>query len=579
MNNESKGNKSSIYEFFRKLTSSDDSDREFKKCIVKYFISSVIFIIVCIILLSIITNPGRANYHIQKYFFVYMFPLLMIFAIILNLSNNANNRRPFLEIFGIFIILGIAIYYYTLSSGESIDLSGISNTLIIIAICLVALTLIYNALIGYLSRLRGWPGFIAQLIFYLPCVLYEAWIYLLDQFKLTSFAVYGLILLEILFIIIYIYFPTISQKVAGTDNSILLQKNVLPLNRGKKVIGTSSMLKQKPTIEMEKMGLTNSYYPRNYAISFWVYVNPQTPANYSYSRESQILNYSYLDKHGHYRVKPLITYYGGGNTTDLPQERNKFVFYFVEYKDLQLINDVESYLTTIRKEISVTQNKINELNQSINDPNLDDTEKEKIKQEIIDLKIYETKLTNTKQIKTVKEQIKQYEQDITNSQLSTQQIQDLQKTLDSTNSKLTLLTQDENFSEDEILMLNTGSYDTMKDTFYSLTLPSQKWNQIVVNYLDNKVDIFINGELERTFHLAGKDIPTAGMEKSEGLETLLPTYNDLDTITVGDDFGIDGGICNVEYYKLPLTAEQISFTYNTMVISDPPIPRQEEEKK
>ena len=139
--------------------------------------------------------------------------------------------------------------------------------------------------------------------------------------------------------------------------------------------------------------------------------------------------------------------------------------------------------------------------------------------------------------------------------------------------------QDENFSEDEILMLNTGSYDTMKDTFYSLTLPSQKWNQIVVNYLDNKVDIFINGELERTFHLAGKDIPTTDMEKSEGLETLLPTYNDLDTITVGDDFGIDGGICNVEYYKLPLTAEQISFTYNTMVISDPPIPRQEEEKK
>ena len=375
------------------------------------------------------------------------------------------------------------------------------------------------------------------------------------------------------------YLPNISQTITGTGNSILLQKNIVPLNKGKKIIGTSSMLKQKPTPEMEKMGLTNSYYPRNYAISFWVYVNPQTPANYSYSRESQILNYGYLDKYGQYRVKPLVTYYGGGNVTDLPQERNKFVFYFVEYKDLPLIDDIEGYLTTIKKNISITENKKEELMKSIADPNLDDTKKEKIKQEIIDLSIYETKLTNTQQIKIVKEQIKQYEQDITNSKLSKQQINDLQKTLDSTNSQLALLTQDAFFSEDEIFMLNTGSYETMKDTFYSLTLPSQKWNQIVINYLDNKVDIFINGELERTFHLAGKDVPPTGLEKSEGLETLLPKYSDLDTISISDDFGIDGGICNVEYYSLPLTPQQISFTYNTMMTYDPPIPRQEEEKK
>ena len=53
----------------------------------------------------------------------------------------------------------------------------------------------------------------------------------------------------------------------------------------------------------------------------------------------------------------------------------------------------------------------------------------------------------------------------------------------------------------------------------------------------------------------------------------LPIYNDLDQITIGDDNGIDGGICNVRYYKHPLSPEQIALTYNSTIISELPIPR------
>ena len=40
----------------------------------------------------------------------------------------------------------------------------------------------------------------------------------------------------------------------------------------------------------------------------------------------------------------------------------------------------------------------------------------------------------------------------------------------------------------------------------------------------------------------------------------MPTYNDLDNITIGDENGLDGAICNVTYYKHSLTADQIALT-------------------
>jgi hypothetical protein len=101
----------------------------------------------------------------------------------------------------------------------------------------------------------------------------------------------------------------------------------------------------------------------------------------------------------------------------------------------------------------------------------------------------------------------------------------------------------------------TNQYVSEKDTFYDVTIPNQKWNHIVMNYTNNNVDIFINGVLERSFSMVNT----------------MPIYNDLDTITVGDENGLDGGICNVVYYRHPLSDEQIAILYNSKMSSDPPI--------
>ena len=108
----------------------------------------------------------------------------------------------------------------------------------------------------------------------------------------------------------------------------------------------------------------------------------------------------------------------------------------------------------------------------------------------------------------------------------------------------------------------TNQYDSDEHTFYDVTVKMQRWNQVVVNYNRNIVDIFINGNLERSFKMKN-----------------LPMYNDLDNIVVGDDNGIDGGICNITYYRHALTPEQIALSYNTMVNSNLPVPRKKSSTK
>jgi hypothetical protein len=80
----------------------------------------------------------------------------------------------------------------------------------------------------------------------------------------------------------------------------------------------------------------------------------------------------------------------------------------------------------------------------------------------------------------------------------------------------------------------------------------QKWNNIIVNYNGGVFDIFLNGELVKS------DIG------------VVPYYT-LDNLTIGEENGIKGGICNVVYFKRALTAMNIYFLYNMIKNKELPI--------
>ena len=417
--------------FFSKLY----TDTSLRKCLVKYAFMTLLFIVVCIIILRIISSPESSSYNVQKYFFFYAIPLVILFALMLNVGSGANTLSLLLKLSGLFAVIGGLVYLYSQTSAPMFDIGGYSKNILLGLIIILGLGILYNVFIKYLtqlSNLNTWAGFFAQLVFYIPCMLYDFIVYCINDYSTAPFSVHIVLFLEVVFIMFYLYLPNISNAVTGLHNGKQLLSNVYFLNQGINTIATSEDLRVNTTTPSNGVNT----YRVNYALSMWVYTNPQNPSSLAYSQESEILTYGYVDGSGVQHVKPMLRYYCGGNETDLPVERNKYVFYFSKYPP-------------------------------------------------------------------------------------------------------------------------TAQYETSEHTFYDVTLPNQRWNQIILNYRGNDVDLYINGDLERTFEM----------------KNALPQYSDLDTISVGSSNGLDGAICNVAYYDFPLTKDQVVFSYNTFVGMNPPVPR------
>ena len=87
--------------------------------------------------------------------------------------------------------------------------------------------------------------------------------------------------------------------------------------------------------------------------------------------------------------------------------------------------------------------------------------------------------------------------------------------------------------------------------YESNTFPLQKWNNVVINYLGGTMDIFLNGELVKS-------------------KISVVPYMSLDKLVVGEEDGIHGKVCNIVYFKQPLTTNKMYYLYNMVKDSSPP---------
>lgn len=80
----------------------------------------------------------------------------------------------------------------------------------------------------------------------------------------------------------------------------------------------------------------------------------------------------------------------------------------------------------------------------------------------------------------------------------------------------------------------------------------QKWNNVIINYNGGTMDIFLNGELVKS-----------------SIE-VVPYYS-YDNLTVGENNGIKGGMCNVIYFRRALNSPEIYLLYNMVKNNTPPV--------
>jgi hypothetical protein len=82
----------------------------------------------------------------------------------------------------------------------------------------------------------------------------------------------------------------------------------------------------------------------------------------------------------------------------------------------------------------------------------------------------------------------------------------------------------------------------------------QRWNNIIINYSGGVLDVFMNGELQQS-------------------NIGVVPYHTLDALTIGNNDGISGKICNVVYFNKSLSQNNMFYLYNMVKNENPPIPK------
>jgi hypothetical protein len=288
------------------------------KCIQQYGMIGLVFGIVALGFYYVIRAPGFLQHNLEKYFFLLCLPLLLIFFMILRIEYDEALGPVVVKIAGILLLSGVVAWLYT-QSNMSFMFSVIMSWTVIVFIALVALAFLYGYMVGEMRRWKGWLGFAAQLLFYLPCLLRDGWQAVMMELRLTQVSIYLAVLIEVLLIVLYAYLPRITQSVMGTDQgqAIVLQNNPVRLSRWQELTGSAALFDPN-----------NATFRKNYALSMWINLTPFTHQVAGYQTETQVFSYGYESQlDGIHYVKPMIRYYGGGVSTESTEDRDKFVVY------------------------------------------------------------------------------------------------------------------------------------------------------------------------------------------------------------------------------------------------------------
>lgn len=207
----------------------------------------------------------------------------------------------------LFFIMSIAWLFRNYSSASGV-FTWIINILIISgAVGIVMLLFKNEKQIEALNKSSGQKSYsywslIKNIFFYIPCLLISLANYIKEQYNITTKPVWIVLLLELTFVGSTFLVPYLYHHLSISSGEQLLRDPVY-LNE-KKTLGTFENLKSLQEGPRE--------FNYHYAISSWIYLNPQPPnTSEAYNRYASLLDYG---------GKPVIEYNGALNSLRIRTE-------------------------------------------------------------------------------------------------------------------------------------------------------------------------------------------------------------------------------------------------------------------
>ena len=374
-----------------------------------YIFAFALFIIFTV--LFFYYSKNRMKFSMETFLFTFsiIIPLSLLYYFVSPYASKLGEGAPGNEKNIMIICIGLTIfalvitYVSTKLTYRDLLMAGYVAIFLFALMVIIGLAIVFLMFSMYLKQTKGWLGFFVHLIFYIPCLFIDLVQYIKGEIKSTANLIYILFIIEILLVLSYIYIPKFVSKMLK-QNGISILSDSRFLN--KEYIITSNELMKLPKANPQD----NTLYRQNFAVSMWVYIDPQSNSYNAYSKETNIFNMD--DK------KPQLVYINNMSNQD---EKDKLGIYF---------------------------------------------------------------------------------------------------------------------GEDKYVIKNKG----------------QRWTNVVINYTSTTVDIFIDGNLERTFNL-----------------TAPPQYITTGTVVLGANDGLDGAICNIIYFNKALLKTEIVNMYNLLMFSNPPL--------
>lgn len=251
-----------------------------------------VFILIAIVMsglfLSDIKKSGNSINFLNGLIVIIPFILISISSILLRKNNNLYFYLSFIALLLLFSFSALYVYINSLSNAYKSIING-SFVLLFAVSLLIALAMFYNVFSDRIRRIDDKSGWIANFIFFLPCLLSDFIEYIRKELNLTPSTVYILLFLEAAILAVYYYLPPLFQWPLKSHGKTLLHDSLF--FKDPKIVAHYSEL---PKINKS----LNPTMMQNYAISMWIYVNPNSAS----SENKQIFSYGSED------FKPKITY-------------------------------------------------------------------------------------------------------------------------------------------------------------------------------------------------------------------------------------------------------------------------------